>query len=55
MYSPRHTQRFQNAIFDTQELAPGFFIELPQFLPNRLVQLTEGKELPVPQGGGNPG
>ncbi|MDR0558374.1 MAG: hypothetical protein LBG43_11030, partial [Treponema sp.] len=23
---PHHTKRFQSAIFDTQELAPGFFI-----------------------------
>jgi hypothetical protein len=32
-----------------------FFVELLKVLSDRLVQLKEGKEQPVPQGGGNPG
>ncbi|MDR0556994.1 MAG: lysoplasmalogenase family protein [Treponema sp.] len=34
---PHHTKRFQSAIFDTQKLAPGFFIVLVVFMAWRYI------------------
>jgi hypothetical protein len=37
---PHHTKRFQSAIFDTQELAPGFFIFFRKHKQNRKRNIT---------------